>query len=190
MNKLEKMCRVLYPHINRADFQKAAKDLGFVHHETRPGDGARTAYEEVWSLQDRTTAVNYLEDPIAGMNYLVLRGADLNTFETKFARQLQLFSTEETVELAAGAVNYNTQIEAIVRLAITFTDYDPDAYSVFEAYATQAPNPLLREAAVDAMGYQAWPEFRSLLEVIAAEDTAENVRRHAQEILPFCEYAE
>lgn len=139
MSKSTDLCRVLYPPITRADFEEAATDLGFVHYETRAGDGARRAEEQVWSLPDRTTAVNYLEDPLAGVNYLIFRGTELSRFETPFARRLQIFSTEETVELAAGAVNHNTQVEAIVRLAVTFVEYDPDAYAVFEAYATQAP---------------------------------------------------
>ena len=183
MSKPSSIYMVLYPNVTREDFEKAAADLGFVQHETRPGDGARRAYEQVWATPDRTTAVNYLEDPLAGMNYLCLRGAHLDNFEPEFAERLDNYSPEEVLELAAGAKSHDKQVASLFRIAITFPEYEPEAFRIVEAYATQPPDPLLREAAVDAMGFRGWPEFVPLLERIAAQDPAVNVRQHAQEIL-------
>jgi hypothetical protein len=174
---------VLYREVTRADFEKAAAELGFNHFETRPGDGRRVPYEQVWAVPDETTAVNYFEDPISGLNFILLRGAELSRLEMEFDERLHNYDPEETIELAEGAQSHDDQVEAITRLALTWPEYNPQVFKVFEAYATQPPNPLLREATVNAMGYHRWPEFRPLLERIAAQDPAENVRQHAQAIL-------
>jgi hypothetical protein len=187
--------RVLYPHVTRADFERAATVLGFLRFETRPGDGKRVAYEQVWALPDRTTAVNYLEDPLAGLHYFNLRGARVPHFTTELMRRVQARSPEEVLADAVGPMptdEYVTalnrmpegeHIKALSRLAITFRAYDPDVLAIFEAYATKAPSPVLRHAAVNAMGFCLWPQIRTLLEQISAEDPAANVREHARAIL-------
>lgn len=183
--KEERAILVLYPHLTRADVERVAAELGLVRHSVRPGDGVRQAYEQVWATDDRATAVNYLEDPLVSLSYLSIRGADRDKLASKFARKMETYDPEWALELAAGAVKPETQLEAISRLAVIFPSHDPAAFEVFKAYATAAPNPVLREAAVNAMAYRAWPEFLPLLEQIAREDPSDNVRMRANEILPI-----
>jgi hypothetical protein len=175
---------VLYPYVTRDDFERAATDLGFVKHHTTPG-GEREPYEQVWAGPDRTTALNYLESPLMGLHYVILRSHDLPTFSLAWARRLHIFNHQEALELARGATDHNRQVEALARLAVMFPQWDPQVFSVFEAYATQHPSPLLRAAAVNYMVFSCWPEFLPLLERIATQDAADNVRRRAQEIMPY-----
>jgi hypothetical protein len=64
-----------------------------------------------------------------------------------------------------------------------FPSYQQDAFDIFAAFATQAQTALLREAAVDAMAYRAWPQFIPLLEKILASDVADNVQHRAEVVL-------
>jgi hypothetical protein len=187
--------RVLYPHVTQGDFERAATVLGFLRFETRPGDEKRVAYEQVWAFPDRTTAVNYVESPLAGVHYFNLRGARVPHFTTELTRRVQARSPEELLASAVGPMPHDEYVKALNRmpdgehiwalnrLAITFPAYDPAVFAIFEAYATKAPSPHLRRSAVNAMGFRLWPQFRPLLEQIIAEDPDESVREHAKAIL-------
>jgi hypothetical protein len=183
MREVPRACPVVHPERTREDFEAVAAQLGLVQHRVTPGD-ERRAYEQVWATPDQATAVHYLEDPLVGLPYLSLRGGDLQHYITAFVRHLEVLDGEDALEMAEGALQPGTQVEAIAHLAVTFPEYDPRAFSLFWGYATRAPDPVVREAAVNNMAYHAWPEFIPLLERIVAEDPEENVRRRAREILP------
>jgi hypothetical protein len=183
MSTPQKIFLVLHTDITRDDFEHTAMELGFVLYDTRPGDGERHAYEQIWATPDETTAVHYLEDPLVEHNYICLRGAEAEHYATEFGYKLSVEDREDALELAAGAVNHDTQVQSLSRLAITTPEHEPRAFRLFEAYATKPPNPLLREAAVNAMCFAAWPEFMPLLERIAHDDPAPSVREHAQSVL-------
>jgi hypothetical protein len=162
-----------------------ATDLRLTHHETRPGDGDRLAYEQVWATADRTSAINYLEDPISGLHYLSIRGTLASRLVTKLAKRLDVYDEEDLLEHAATATTLEEQVRALNQVAIGFVDYHPAAMELLEGYATSAPLPQLRAAAVNAMGFRAWPQFRPVLEQVAAQDPDEGVRRRAASMLPF-----
>lgn len=183
MSQFERAILVLYPQRTRSDFERVAAEVGLLHRETRPGDGLRSAYEQVWTTPNGLGAVNYLEDPLAGLNYLSIRGSEVAHFVGAFARRLEVYDRADALVLAEGAVEHDDQVESIVRLAVVSPEYDPGAFAVFEAYALQGDDPLLREATVDAMGYRAWPEFKPLLERIVASDPLESIREHAGTVL-------
>lgn len=154
--------------------------------ETHPSDGDRLAYEEVWVTPNADApiaAVNYVEDPISNLRYLVVSGSDVPGAASGFAGLLPIYTSDELLHDALHATAHNDQVRAINRLAIGFAEFDPNVFVIIGTFATKAENPLLREAAVNAIGFRAWPEFREGLKVIAAEDPAENVRRRASMLL-------
>ena len=50
-------------------------------------------------------------------------------------------------------------MEALFHIAITFQDPDEGVFRVFRSFATEAPSPKQRVAALTAIGYHSWPEF-------------------------------
>jgi hypothetical protein len=180
------VCAILRRGPTRADFEAAAAGLGFVHVETYPGDNDKVGYEQLWARPNATTptaAVNYVESPLAGFHYLIVRGVDFPRTVVEFAGRLPLFTQDELLDEALHATAHDDQVLAINGLAIGFIEPDPVVVTVIRLYATEAANPLLREAAVNAMGFRAWPAFRPLLERIVGTDPAENVRQRAAKLL-------
>lgn len=167
----------------RSEFAKVAADLGFMRHNVWEPAAPREVYEEVWATPDQTRALNYVEDPVLGMPFVRIRGNNLYKLAGDVTRKLSVFSPEELIERAYREKDHNEQVNNLYRLAITFPKYDQAVFEIFEGFATRAPNPLLRRAALDAMTYRGWPEFRPVLERVSREDGVEEVRRHANELL-------
>jgi len=173
---------VLYDDVTRLDFQKAAKAAGLEQHPAPKGDHDG-GHEEVWATADKRSAVNYLEDPILGLSYIVIRGDPHGNLTHKMAETIQLFSPEEAVEFGQQEINTRPQVEAIYRLAAMFPEHDPQVLEVFRTYATKPGDPTLREATVNAMGYRRWPEFKPLLEEIEKKDDNAGVKERVRAVL-------
>jgi hypothetical protein len=135
------------------------------------------------SPRRRLRCITYIEDPISCLSYVVVRGADVPNLVSKLAECLPAFTPAELLSDALEATEHNDQVRAINRLAIGNREWDPAVSTIITIFATEAQNPILREAAVNAMGFRAWPEYRRVLERIAVEDPAENVRQHAANLL-------
>lgn len=180
---------VLKPESGRDEFARQATALKLAHHETREGDGEKRAYEEVWATPDQRSAVHYVEDPVSGTRFLWVRGANVQKFSYEFTKRLDTYVPEEVVEDALKTTPHDEQVRAIFRLAVTFPTYDEDAFRVFEAYATKAPDPLLRRATLNAMAYRCWPEFIPVFEKVEKRDRDPDVRATAARLLPHCRAA-
>jgi hypothetical protein len=186
MSRANEVCLILHPSVTRADFEKAARDSGFVHFATHPRGGDQRAYEQVWltpNVVAPTEDVHYIEDSIPNFPYLVVGGVDPSRLAARLAERISVYTPDELLNSALDASTHNDQVRAINRLAIGFVNFDPTAYTIIMTFALQAQNPVLREAAVNAIAFRAWPHFRPLLERIVAEDPAENVRRKAALLL-------
>jgi hypothetical protein len=185
MADAQEVCVVLREGVTRADFEQAATASGLVHFETRPG-GERAAYEQVWAWPDvdhPTAGVNYLESPFVSFPYLVVHGYEVPLLVGKLTAQLAAYTPGQLIDEAMQASTHDDQVHAVNRLAIGFVECNLAVLGIIMTFVFQAENPLLREAVVNAMGFRAWPQFRPLLERLAAEDPAENVRTHAARIL-------
>jgi|ERR1051326_8318867 hypothetical protein len=179
----ETFYRVLGRGVTRKLFAKTARGLGLSKHDTWKPTGKNEAYEEVWATPDKTSAINYVEDPVSDLSYAHFRGADADRLLTEFTRRLSTFWPEELIERAYTMEEHDEQVENLYRLAITFPEYNEEVFEIFEGVATQAEQPALRLAALDAMSYHRWPQSRAVVERLAREDKDEDVRNHAKNLL-------
>lgn len=177
------ICFALKPGTTRDQVAAAASKAGLVLVNRTEGDGERLSYEEAWATADGAVSVHYVEDPLVNVSYLVLRDRGTHQLTASFLADLPAFGHAEALDLARQATDRNDQVRGLYRLAVMFPSFDPDAFDVFAAYATRAQTPLLREAAVDAMGYRSWPQFIPLLEQIEQQDSDAEVRQRAKVIL-------
>ena len=144
MSKDQEACLVLCPEGPREKFEKVATQLGFVHVETRPDDGDRVAYEQVWATPDKLKAANDLEDPMVNVHYMSLRSlTSVRRIKSEFAQRIEYIPDEELLEDAIQVTEHNEQVRAINRLAIKFVEYHPTAFALIEAGPTQPPHPLV-----------------------------------------------
>ena len=169
--------------VTREEFAEAADELGLAKHQTWEPKTEREAYEEVWTTPDKRSAVNYVEDPISGMSYVHIRGAEADRLLEGVTDKLATFWPEELVERAEVMEDDPEELIAnLYRLAITFPAYDETVFSIFDA-AAGAPDPRMRLALLDALAYRRWPESRELVERLAREDEDAEAREHAARTL-------
>lgn len=181
-----KVSLILKPGVTRADFERAATDAGFAHFETRPGDGDRAAYEQVWAWPDLArphAAIHYIESPFVSFPYVVVRGSEVPELAAKLTDRLPTYSRAELIDDAMSATEHDEQVYAINRLAVGFPTCEPAVLGILTNYILAGATPLLREAAVNALGFHAWPEVKWLVAKLAAEDPHDNVRAHAAALL-------
>jgi hypothetical protein len=174
---------VLIEDVTRADFAKAATALGFTRKTVWVPQGKGESYEEAWANSDQTQALSYVEDGASDQSYVTVRGRDLDALALEVTRKIPTYYDSELVDRAHHEADHDAQVTNLYRLAIAFPDYDPEVAHIFEAFATEPPNPLLRRAALEAMVYRAWPENRSVLERAAKGDADPGIRARAQELL-------
>jgi len=175
--------RVLEDGTPRAEVSDALTRLGYSLRKTWPGND-ESAYEEAWATPDEGSAVNYAEDPITLANYVAIRGATPDLVLMKVADLLPTLAPEEVIEALMTATSDDAQVRGLYRLAVTFPELDDTAKEIFEQFSTNAPEERLRDAAVNAIGYRAWPELIPLLEHVEARDPSDAVRASARRILP------
>jgi hypothetical protein len=183
----ENIYRVLDQGVTRDLFVETAEELGLIKHHTWSPTQKEEAYEEVWATPDQTRAIHYVEDPVSGMPYVCIRGTDVASLVADFTSKLSCFWPEELIERAYYMTDHKEQRDNLYRLAITFPEYTPEVFAIFEGFATTSPDPSLRWAALGAMAYRVWPECRTVVEGVAQEDKDERVRRSANDFLVLWE---
>ena len=174
---------VLIEDVTRADFAKAATAMGFTRKTVWEPERKGDSYEEAWANSDQTQALSYVEDGISDQSFVTVRGRDRDELALEVTRKIPTYYDSELVDRAYHEADHDAQVTNLYRLAIAFPDYDPEVAHIFERFATEPPNPLLRRAALEAMVYRAWPENRSILERVAKDDADTEVRERAEELL-------
>lgn len=169
--------------VTREMFEETAAELGLVRQNTWEAEGEGGSYEQVWATPDKKRAVNYVEDPLSGMSYVHLRGADLEGLMEQFDEKLATFWPDELLDLFYQMTGHDDIVANIYRLAIAFPEFDPEVFTVFEGAATDPPDPKLRLAGLDALAYRTWPESRAVVERVARDDADEEVRAAARRLL-------
>ncbi|HZH92118.1 MAG TPA: hypothetical protein VEX70_16090 [Pyrinomonadaceae bacterium] len=174
---------VLRSGVTRELFEETAAELGLTKQGTWEPKGEKEAYEQVWTTPDMMRAINYVEDPFTGMNYVHFRGSDLEELIEDFTDKLATYGPGELVERAYTTDEHDEYVHNLYRLAITFAEYDQEVFVIFENVATEAPHPKLRLAALDALAFRRWPQSRAVVERVGREDDDEGVKGAAQRLL-------
>ena len=182
MNKFEERILVLEEDIDHDEFVRVANKLGWVNQKTHQGDGIKNAFQDIWSTPDKTKAIYFIDDPLTGTHFLCVRGSYLRELLFEIYGRFPAYEQEELFQMAAEAEEHDEAVQAVLRIAVGFPNYDPRAVKVFEAYLT-APSPLLRKATIQAIAYRMWDENIKLLEKTAREDSDESVKQFAQRAL-------
>lgn len=175
--------RVLDDDVTRDDFAEAARELSLVSERVFENEEEED-YEEVWVNAERSGAVHYVEDSFTDLRYISLHGDAGPRLLEDLRRKVAIRSPQALLEAARDTRSDPNELASnLFRIATTFSDYDPDVHEIFGRYATAAPYPRLRAAALDAIGLRAWEELRPIVETVAREDPDPEVREHAKAVL-------
>jgi len=148
-----------------------------------------TPYELQWSAGP-ALVMHYTEDDLSNTGYLVITGQrdDATQATAKVAeRHLKFSSFDELLQEAGRASGTAERCRALIRVAIGAPRvFDRRLFDIIQN-SLHDENPDIREAALWATSYPAWPQFRKLLENVAVHDPDHRIRDTAQGIAEaFC----
>lgn len=159
-----------------------AEDEGWQQVEDVVEDGAR---QVLWAIGPGTS-LTYTEDPVSHNAYVVLVGED----QAAYTKALELIEYElmplQQIALLR-TIDNSTEPLAVARSVICAGLGAPDEYDeeffrrIWDAF--RSSEDWVREAAIWATAYSAWPQYLPLLEFAAGNDPSEKLRSDAAAVL-------
>jgi hypothetical protein len=136
--------------------------------EILPGED--TPYQKIWTTADTQTAIHYIEDALIKVRYLQVKGAE----PEKVARQIhasgETFDREDMLYMLDHASQPAEAFDAIYFACIVAPEqYDREYFERFEKMFSHA-DAEVRRAAIFAVAYFPWPQFRAVLERLVSDD--------------------
>ncbi|KAB8140000.1 HEAT repeat domain-containing protein [Chloroflexia bacterium SDU3-3] len=146
----------------------------------------QTPYTLSLRANSSETKIFYLEEhkDIFEAKYFIVHGNDPDRALEQIRKAIDLYSDTDLLERCAQAGDTRERGSAIYQLGIALTAraFDTIFVPAFER-AMVAPEPAVRIAAIWAIAYPHWPELRGLVELAAAQDADDEVRRVAGRLL-------
>ncbi len=140
-------------------------------------------YEITFITLDRQTSVHYMEDFLLDVHYILAIGPEAPRISREAHASLATYSWADTAARLTAATTAAERVSALHLAAATIPpEPESDLIAQLEAEATH-PDAEVRQAACLAMGYSAWPDFRTTLERLTASDPSSPVRKGAQLII-------
>lgn len=172
---------VLAPSVTREQFQDSALAAGWRPHAVVDQEGA--PYEEVWSVDDDTSSVHYMEDDLLGVASVVTMGERAAELTEYLARHLPSLTRDEILVWAYAVEDAGERRQAIGYVAASAPNEPLDAVAAVLESALEDPHPQVRDAALFACAYLSWPTLVPLVEAVRDNDLDESVRANATHVL-------
>ena len=145
------------------------------------GDGEAQVVEEVWTDPGKTRAIHYLDDRTMLTRYLWIRGQEITSLVSELVRHFGIHPVGELVQEVADAESrtITALVAALFRLAVGNHEvFDGEALETFGDFS-QHPSSVVRHAVVQSLLFTGWPQGVDILNTMAAQDPASEVREFA-----------
>lgn len=170
----------LKENVSESDFDQIALKYRWLWLEDVPRTPEQP-YEIIRTTRSNKTSIHYFDDHLINARYIIVDGVEEeahNVYE-KLCSELDIYKYEDVEYLLNNAANPESYIHAIYRVAISApSTYEPSYFRLFEKVLA-FPNSKVRDAAILAIGYVGWPEFRQILQQMEKTDTDSTVRESA-----------
>jgi hypothetical protein len=168
---------VLDPSVTADKFEEVAERLGWTFAEERPATDL-AAYELIY--RNGGTEIHYAEDLIVMVRYVLARGSDISGTVKEIRDNLPTESDEAILAAAeADTDDLQDMIDWLLSATVLGDQVGHDRLVRLVEKRLSHPNSGVRRAAIIAVSWLEWPDFRSLVEKLAKEDSAEDVRADA-----------
>ena len=178
--------RLVLKHTNaERDVQAFADDLGWSRTLEEASDPAHGKAREIMWASGPASSLHYLEDPVSRHSYLVTRSedrAEADSLASLADTRLVIWQPDELLAAIDNAADPVERAVAVIRAGLGSPDEFDDRFFRRIRDAMAHPDPRVREAALYATAYSAWPQYLPLLERAAREDP-DGERRNDAEIL-------
>lgn len=180
-------CRLVLRHSSAEDeVERFAATLGWPRVGEQQEDPETGASREIMWAAGTAVSLHYVEDPVSLHSYVIARGHDPNVVNSLIQLadgNLDTWSLDELL----GAVREADEPAGLARAVIRAGLGSPDDFDVrfFEciSQAMSHSDTWVREAALYATTYAAWPQYRHLLEHAAHRDPDAERRDDASIVL-------
>jgi hypothetical protein len=174
---------VLQETVSESDVDAAAWNNDWSLIRTIKAD-ENTPHEVIWQDSLKNVNIHYIEDFYIGIAYFVVRGDDLDSVVEDIYAALPICTKDDVFEMLENFRNdQENLVKSIYRLGLTAPEqFSPLFFSLFKEMLFHS-SPMIRSAAIAAIGYVGWPAFKSLLESLQQSDPDLNVRKDAEVML-------
>ena len=137
-------------------------------------------YQETFTNAERTLGLRYIEDDLSGLHYFDVAGPAQDEAVKILTANLSLYSEDELLTSFDEAKTEDEVAEAVVRLGVASTEVPNEPFAKRFAQALRHPDPGVRSAALVAVSYRSWNEFKPIIQDILDHDPAEDPRERAR----------
>ena len=177
---------ILRDHPARALVEEYARERGWPLVSEAPGDPDRVIGSHVIWLTPTTITLDYEEDYVARLSYVYFRGDDFTSLPGMVAdlkNALRPWERDEFLQAVSAARTGQERALAVLHAGFGAPlEFDQEFFDAISSCMAADETPL-RDAAVLAAGAAAWPQFRPVLEQVAANDPEAEVREMAKAAL-------
>ena len=173
---------VLSSQVSRDDIDDAMHRFGwritniFVGSPTHPG-------QVVYASADRQSLLYLVEDQRLGVLYFTGTGPTIDTTLAEARDHLPVLSAEDALERARHPQQVADLTEALAVLVLTAQSEPSDEQVEVMLRALSYEDGALRNAALVAATYAAWPSLREPITEMAARDADPTVRANAARVM-------
>jgi HEAT repeat protein len=140
--------------------------------------------EEVWINEtNKGRVIHYVANSRMMTQYLWIRGHDIAPLVADLVARFNAYPQDELMTAVAEAETVRDLIVALFRVAVSFKPaFEQEVGDMF-VYLAEHKNPAVRRAVVQSLLHTGWAQNLPLLEKLARDDAAVDVRDFATEAL-------
>jgi hypothetical protein len=174
--------------VSVGDLSSLAWELDWDIYEIYRG-GGRTPFEKVWRSRDEASAIHYVEDPLIGLRYLLLRGANQDGIAEQIRESIGILGREALSNEHQQATGSRELERTLRQMAVAAVPHrpDPDWLARFRQAGIHDSS-RVRRAVVLAAVYTGWRGLAPLLADLAAADPDQAIRSLARQALESLNY--
>jgi HEAT repeat protein len=182
--------KLLKSTVTRGEIEYMALDYDWKLHTPRQPTDTGGAYK-VWleGEGESQSVIIYIEDGLAELRYLSVEGVNAVACINQIVASVEVYTPEELEADIEHARRPEELIPALRRLGASLSvTFEPWAFAEL-CKGVKHPDPLVRLAAIAAIGFPAWREFIEPITEVQETDSDERVLRRAARMLGLLQQA-
>jgi hypothetical protein len=182
MEKVATRTMVLGDEVNMEDIERGAirKKWKLIKQHPATDDAPLELVYAVSS--DKKTTISYVEDHFVMVRYLVIRGKELEKARRLVETTFDCYDDEEIIDNAENAKDAQAQVDWLMLVTVIGPQLEKPRFVKLIKKRLSSKEAPVRRAALIAVSWLEWPEFRADVEKLAT-DKVRDVREDAKRLV-------